>query len=157
MPLHDTFISGKTGLKKAVDFCRQNKEFLQQLKKIYAEVDKFISESNPKCLGGGVCCKFDLMGHRLYLSVGELAVLTEKQPANKERYLEKRCPYQLGPRCIARENRPLGCRTFFCDKISENLFQTTYERFHREIQQLTQTHCLPYAYVELTFGLMQLF
>ena len=42
-------------------------------------------EARPQCLGGGACCRFDLMGHRVYLSTGELALLGRTDPPAPER------------------------------------------------------------------------
>ncbi|MCK4601070.1 MAG: hypothetical protein KAU28_01305, partial [Phycisphaerae bacterium] len=130
---------------------------MSELRRIYRCVDEAVAALGGRCLGGGACCKFDLVRHRLYLSTGELALLTVEPPPKPQRALTRRCPYQLGPRCLARARRPLGCRTFFCEKTLEGLSRQWYETFHGEIRRLHETHCLPYGYADLGASLVQLF
>jgi len=54
---------------------------LAELRKLYEEVQRRTAQSGLRCLGGGGCCKFDLAGHRLYLTPAELALLIERPPA----------------------------------------------------------------------------
>jgi Fe-S-cluster containining protein len=60
----------------------------------------------------------------------------------------------VGPRCHARENRPLGCRAFFCGAEASDS-QAIYESYHARIRQLHQRHGLAYRYVELTWALTE--
>ena len=143
-------------LAQAVRQCRQDRLLLRRLREIYRQVDAAVAELPATCLGGGACCKFDLAGHRLYVSTGELALLMEANPIDLARCSRRRCPYQLGPRCMAREVRPLGCRTFFCGEEMTPQLHESYEHFHHLIRAAHQTHWRPYAYVELTFSLPQL-
>lgn len=144
-------------LTEAVRLCSQNGEFLAVLEGIYQSVDAELSSLPARCMGGGVCCKFDLAGHRLYVSTGELTFLTADNPPPQARSQAARCPYQLGPRCGARQRRPLGCRVFFCDGEAAHATGKLYEDFHRQIKLAHQTYRLQYAYVELTSALAQLF
>ena len=105
------------------------------------------------CLGGGACCRFDLFDHRLYATVGELAILLQTDPPRPERTEQNRCPYQNGPRCLARENRPLGCRVFFCRERPGIEETDAYEAAHNQIRRLHADHNVPYAYVELISAL----
>ena len=144
-------------LPEAVDRCRSDDAFLEGLREIYEQADR--SVAGEVCMGGGVCCKFDLLGHRLYLSSGELALLTLEPPPALRRAGQRRCPYQVGPECTAYRRRPLGCRVFFCKKkvgLGSDL-QPLYERLHRQIRRLHQSHWLPYAYAEMPGMMMQLF
>lgn len=135
----------------AVATCARDGDFIASLLGVYERVDTAIATRDAACMGGGACCKFDAFGHRLYISAGELAVLTESPPPEPVR--RGHCPYQVGPRCTARQRRPLGCRVFFCDPAAEDWSTVEYERFHAEIRGLHERHCLPYAYVELVAGL----
>ena len=67
-------------------------------------------------MGGGTCCKLNLRDHRLYVSVGELALLTLESPPAPQRAWRCHCLSQVGPECTAYRRRPLGCRVFFCRK-----------------------------------------
>lgn len=135
-------------LAAAVVRCRTHATAMAKLQQIYGDVKQATVEAGLKCLGGGACCRFDLSGHRLYLSVLELSLLTTQPPPNPAQARRMRCPYQVGPACAAYPRRPLGCRTFFCRPEAQPLLQSLYERSHRRIRQLHQTYAIPYAYVE---------
>lgn len=137
---------------------------LAGLGRIYEEADRAIAaladgsaDAAAVCLGGGSCCKFDLFGHRLYLTVGELALLAMEPPARPGAARLGRCPYQLGGRCAAYPRRALGCRTFFCRGRQRSFLRRLHERLHRRIVSLHQSCCIPYAYGQLPGYLVQLF
>lgn len=148
----------------AVDFCRRLPEMMAALEGIYRRVDADMAATAATCLGGGACCRFDLAGHRLYVSTGELALLTQEQPRCGGECRRLRCPYQAGPRCTGRLRRPLGCRIFFCrrgEDESEDGEQTNssarvYESYHGLIRQLHDDCGARYAYLELTATLREL-
>jgi len=135
----------------AVARCADEAEFVASLRTVYERVDAAVAAHDASCMGGGACCKFEAFGHRLYVSAGELAVLTQSPPPTPVR--AGRCPYQVGPRYTARRRRPLGCRVFFCDPGAADWSTRAYEQFHAEIRDLHERHHLPYAYVELVAGL----
>ncbi|MDP6635038.1 MAG: hypothetical protein QGG42_09085 [Phycisphaerae bacterium] len=142
-----------TDLAPAVRQCQQAPAFLQAILDVYKDIDRTDRQRQAVCMGGGACCRFDLFDHRLYATLGELALLGRTQPADPSRLTRNRCPYQQGPRCLARENRPLGCRVFFCREEPDTLNDGIYEESHRRIRQLHERHNLPYAYVELISAL----
>ncbi len=153
----------RSELAESVRLCRRG-EFLTALEAIYGDADRRIASGGAACLGGGVCCKFDLAGHRLYVTAGELALLTreappdavgEARPEDGGRGTTMRCPYQRRDRCLARERRPLGCRVFFC-RAGAGAMSDLYEEFHRRLRELHEGHGIPYRYVELTAGLREL-
>jgi Fe-S-cluster containining protein len=125
---------------------------LKELVELYSQVDRAVSRLDLSCLGGGACCRFDLAGHRLYVTPMELSLLASHPPMTASQPL--RCPYQLGPRCGARPVRPLGCRVFFCR--GEPAGRDVYEHHHRRIRRLHVRHGVPYRYVELSGALRQL-
>lgn len=137
---------------EAVRRCSRDAGFLSGLRDIYRLVDAAVALRAAVCLQDGICCRFDLVDHRLYLSAGELALLTERPPPRGPSG-PGRCPYQVGSRCAARRRRPLGCRVFFCDPNETEWSHATCERFHREIRALHERRRLPYAYVELLAGI----
>ena len=144
------------GLADAVARCSAEPTMMEELRRIYADADRAVARTGTVCLGGGNCCKFDLFDHRLYLTPVELSLLVSS-PRNAVRGRSpKRCPYQVGPRCTAYPHRPLGCRIFFC-RAEKQQFEQMYEQYHREIQDLHESYCIPYSYGELTSGFMQLF
>ncbi len=127
--------------------------FLAALSSLYTSADSAVSATGVTCLGGGVCCKFDCAGHRLYLSTGELALLVRQPPPNVPQLDRGRCPYQVGPRCTARDRRPLGCRVFFCDPQSAAWSEALYERLHADIRRLHEVHQVSYVYMDLIAAL----
>lgn len=144
-------------LADAVDVARASADLQAGIRRVFADVDAANRSAGATCLGGGVCCRFDVMGHRLFLSTGELAILTSGNPADVARATRQRCPYQVGPRCAARRNRPLGCRAHFCRADLPGASADLYERAHRRIRELHDGHGVVYRYVDLCSGLSQLF
>ena len=129
---------------------------LADLRAIYAEADRATAAAGAACMGGGACCRFDLIDHRLYVSLAELALLTTEPPGDFDRADRLRCPYQSGPDCTAYDRRPLGCRIFSCGAVGNPTPTELYERLHVKVRALHQTRCRPYVYAELTSSLLQL-
>ncbi len=127
--------------------------FLDALAEIYARLADEIAAAGASCDGCGRCCDFASAGHRLYVSTGELALLTRQGPPADGARGPLRCPYQVADRCTARHGRPLGCRIFFCSPPSDQWCEDLYERYHRAVRDLHDAHGLPYTYVELTAAL----
>ena len=122
---------------------------------LYRHVDAAVEALRPVCLGGGSCCRFDHAGHRLYVTELELRYLLAVKRADPARAARQRCPYQFGPRCCAREHRPLGCRTYFC-KLSgaaAKAVEALHEPFHEQLVRLHAIEGVPYRYVEWTAAL----
>ena len=153
----ETSPTPEADLPEAVDLCRSDEALLEGLRQIYEQADR--SVAGEVCMGGGMCCKFDLRDHRLYVSVGELALLTLEPPPVPQRAWQRRCPYQVGPDCAAYPRRPLGCRVFFCrKKVGRGTdLQHLYEHLHRQIRRLHQSRWLPYAYADMPGMMIQLF
>jgi len=142
------------GLGEAVTAGGARAELLAEVADLYRRADARIAAVGATCMGGGVCCRFDLASHRLYVSTAELAALVQQTPAVWPAG-PGRCPYQLGPRCMARDRRPLGCRTHFCNTLSSSALQAIYEQFHDLLCSLHERLGAEYHYVELTAGLEQ--
>jgi Fe-S-cluster containining protein len=144
-------------LQEAVGLCRSDEAMLESLREIYEQADQSVADE--VCMGGGMCCKFDLADHRLYVSLGELALLTLEPPPAPQRAWQRRCPYQVGPDCTAYARRPLGCRVYFCrKKVGRGAdLQRLYERLHRQIRHLHQSRWQPYAYADMPGIMTQLF
>ena len=142
-------------LSDPIDRCGANDAFLNELGQVYADVDSDLAGLALRCMGGGVCCRFDVAGHRLFVTTGELAYLIgpdgPPQPS-----APGHCPYQLGPRCTQRQRRPLGCRVYFCDDAAAERLADLYQRHHRRIVGLHERLGVTYRYVELTGGLAEL-
>ncbi len=140
----------RASLSDTVHHCQGRPEITNALAEIYRQVDGQIAQLKPSCLGGGTCCKFDHAGHLLYLSGIELANLLKIAPPLPGQAEIKRCPYQVGPKCTNRQGRPLGCRTYFCDKLLEQPLRKIHEQFHRQVRSLHLKFGIDYYYCELT-------
>ena len=132
----------------AIDHASEIPGFLDELRDILSQADAAIAQKSPLCKGCGKCCDFAKMGHRLYVSTGELALLSSIPPPKSAKPLQ--CPYQINGQCKARDRRPLGCRVYFCES---NLAEDFYERFHDMILDSHKNFAVPYRYVELTSAL----
>ena len=144
---------------------------LDGLQRLYGELDRDIAGRQPVCNTSGRCCKFELWGHRLFVSTLELAWfrnITLQQTATSmplpskpptmvtfplPLYAENGqfnpgCPWQVDGLCTAREARPLGCRIYFCDTTTESWQHERYEYYHQAIAALHETFRLPYRYME---------
>jgi hypothetical protein len=160
---------------QAINDCRNNAPLAQEIMALYDRLERELGEpggANVRCLGGGACCRFDRLEHRLWASCGEIALLLRNDgqfvgrscgsgiaasgfPIRMDA-LPNRCPWQLGPRCLARQARPLGCRTYFCQKQYDNCFHAIYETYHDLIRTAHQRHCVTYAYTDVLAAILQL-
>ncbi len=148
--------SGPAELSEIVRTCQGTPEFAESLAELYRQADRQIAQLNPSCNGGGECCKFDQAGHLLYLSGIELAYLLEIEPPLPAQAKIKLCPYQIGPKCTARQRRPLGCRTFFCEKALDEPLRAIHEQFHEKLRNMHIQWGIDYFYSELTSSILGL-
>jgi Fe-S-cluster containining protein len=133
---------------------RESEPAVSAVLELYRRVEAQIAHAGWTCMGGGACCRFDRMGHRLYLTTLERDVLLAAEAAPDWPRAEKgRCPYQRGSRCMARQHRPLGCRAYFCQAPAE-ASDRLYERFHARLGRLHDQFGLEYRYAELTCALL---
>ena len=91
----------------------------RQVLEVYDAVDAAVRAAGPKCDASGRCCRFVEYGHTLFLSHFEAELLLESAPAYEQPVGRDRCPFQVHNLCTARDNRPLGCRIYFCDPTYE--------------------------------------
>ncbi len=134
-----------------VKLTRGKIEFLDGLREVLTQADSAIARSGNNCQGCGECCDFASAEHRLYVSTGELALLSSVEPVVEPTLLK--CPYQADQQCFARSCRPLGCRVYFC---KSSLADDFYEQFHRKIIDFHKRFEVDYCYEELTSSLMEL-
>ena len=75
------------------------------------------------CEDSAECCDFGRTGREPYVTAAEVALI-EAEVARQGRKLptpraDGRCPFLTGEnRCSIYEARPLGCRTYFCERAS---------------------------------------
>jgi Fe-S-cluster containining protein len=152
-PENDRQPADGSDLAQGFTHCRRDTAFLQAILDVYEDLDRASGGEKTLCMGGGACCRFDLFDHRLYATLGELALLKRARMVDPSRMARNRCPYQQGPRCLARLNRPLGCRVFFCRENPDIRDNDVYETYHRRIRRLHERYDVPYVYVELISAL----
>jgi len=143
---------------------------LPEVERFFLDARQRIAEEvrtrRPLCLASGACCHFEAYGHRMYLSgleaafvVARIDAARARQAANPLRVLEVAsarergdCPYLAGGLCGAHEERPLGCRIYFCDKGADGKgaeWQSDlYEAMHAETIALHERLGAPYRYLE---------
>lgn len=90
------------------------------VEKVYAAVDAAVAAAGPRCDSSGRCCRFEEYGHTLFLSQFEAEILLETALPYEKPVTRAGCPFQVDNLCTARNERPLGCRIYFCDPAYQN-------------------------------------
>ena len=116
------------------------------LEAIYRDVDQFIEKAAPVCIVRGKCCRFEEAEHLLYATRLEADYAASRLPSALAPEAEGRCPYHVSGRCTAREARPLGCRTYFCDTRTASVLEEAHEHFLARIRALEAETAYPHAY-----------
>ena len=127
-----------------------------ELEAVYALVSDQIEARGPACWASGRCCNFESTGHRLYVTGLEAAYtllrLGPDQRADLTSLTEARarggCPFQSGRSCTVHTIKPLGCRTYFCDRSAQEWQHLLTERSLESIRRIHDRHDLPYRYGE---------
>ncbi|MBY0458379.1 MAG: hypothetical protein K2V38_13650 [Gemmataceae bacterium] len=119
------------------------------LRAVYAEVDAAVAEANPRCDASGRCCRFTEFGHTLFISAFEAEILLAHAPAYPQPVAADGCPFQVGGLCTQRDNRPLGCRIFFCDPAFEARMGAITESALARLKRLADAHGTGWNYAPL--------
>jgi putative zinc- or iron-chelating protein len=92
------------------------------LLRVYADADRALAPFS--CEASADCCHFARTGREPSVTVGEWLEIVRAVRASGRKLPpppgddERTCPFLSGARCSIYESRPLGCRTYFCDRIS---------------------------------------
>ncbi len=139
-------------------------ELLSQLEVLFAEADALMA--GWSCDASTLCCRFGVTGREPYVTSIELAFLergiaarggplprrrralplAEEQIARwgRRAKVERTCPLldERG-RCAVYAARPLGCRTFFCDRAvsAGRMPREEIRRLVSRIEDLAARHC----------------
>jgi uncharacterized protein len=104
---------------------------LEELVTLYARVDALYA--GWSCPGSTECCRFGVTGRQPYVTSIELSLLRHAQarrggplaprrralPITSDPTRERMCPLlDRAGRCSVYDARPLGCRTFYCDRAT---------------------------------------
>lgn len=116
---------------------------------IYAAADAAVAGHAPKCEASGRCCRFTEYGHTLFLSRLEAEVLLETAPEYTGPVTRDGCPFQIGGLCTARDERPLGCRVYFCDPTFQDAMPGIIEHGVRQLKDLCDELDRPWDYAPL--------
>lgn len=116
------------------------------LEALYAELDAEVASHAPRCELSGRCCRFEEADHVLYATALETDYAVRRHPEAHPPEAEGRCPYHVRGLCTAREGRPLGCRTYFCDERTEDALLDVHERYLGRVRAIEREHGYPAAY-----------
>ena len=119
--------------------------WLDEVAALYRAVDREIDPHQHLCKMRGVCCDFRVAGHVLYATSVEVgyAVATRTSPWAPQGVL---CPFWREGLCTARAERPLGCRTYFCDPSWRERGEEIHERYHAQLAAIGKRHGIAYDY-----------
>lgn len=116
-----------------------------ELQTVYRTLD---GADAGNCRTCGRCCWFESAGHRLFATKLEALFLVDKCGPPPRPLTARRCAYQHGRRCRARQGRVLGCRSYLCDQAGGWSSQA-HERALREIKVISLAYGVPIEYREL--------
>ena len=134
----------------------------EELAAIYRDAD--LTFSGWSCPASTECCRFGITGREPYVTSIEIAAIVRARavagsplPANDDRGArsrgrralplaadgERRCPMLTAEgRCAVYASRPLGCRTFYCDRAEpgQRVRHREITALVRRIQDLAARH-----------------
>ena len=117
---------------------------------LYRDVDREVAAAGPVCVASGRCCRFAEYDHTLFLSNLEADILLESAPPyDPEAVTSAFCPFQQGTLCTAREQRPLGCRVYYCDPTYTETCHALSEKYLRRLKDLAEEHGVEWRYAPL--------
>jgi hypothetical protein len=124
-------------------------ELKRQLPALYDELARDIAAAAPVCEVSGRCCRFHEYGHTLFISRPEAELLFGSEWPAGATIDEATCPYQVGGLCTAREQRPLGCRIYFCDPSYAETGARLSEQYIVRLKSLHDETGTPWEYRRL--------
>jgi Fe-S-cluster containining protein len=121
------------------------------LRQLYEELDREVAQAGPVCALSGRCCRFQEYGHTLFVSTVEVEYLLGGAPAPAG-VLDQgaTCPWQDSRgHCTARDARPLGCRTYYCDPSFQEESHRLSESYIDRLKSLSTQHGIAWNYAPL--------
>jgi len=116
---------------------------------VYAAADRAVAAAGPRCDSSGRCCRFEEYGHTLFVSQFEADILLETAPAYVAPVTAAGCPFQIDNLCTARDERPLGCRIYFCDPAYQETGNRITEAAVAGLKRIADDHDTGWAYAPL--------
>lgn len=121
----------------------------QLVLRVYDAVDDAVASAGPRCDASGRCCRFTEFGHTLFVSHFEAEILLLTAPPYLKPVSADGCPFQVGGLCTAREQRPLGCRIYFCDPAYETRMAEITEKAITLLKRIAERHAAGWRYAPL--------
>jgi hypothetical protein len=118
------------------------------IREVYASADSAVFAVGPVCESSGRCCRFTEYGHTLFLSDMEAEYLLATAPAY-DLVTPHGCPFQVEGLCTARDERPLGCRVYFCDPKFQTAMPVILETHLQKLKRLADESGRPWRYSPL--------
>ena len=116
---------------------------------VYAAADAAVRAAGPRCDASGRCCRFAEYGHTLFISGFEAELLLEHAPHYEQPVSPDGCPFQVDNLCTARDNRPLGCRIYFCDPGYDARMCAITEEALSALKRIADAHGAGWQYAPL--------
>lgn len=129
-----------------VPAARAQEQAFELLAILYSELDHEIRAHTPRCEMSGLCCRFEEADHVLYATALETDYAVAQHPKAPAPEAPGRCPYHVKGICTAREGRPIGCRTYFCDPLTEDVLLEVHEEYLGKLRVLERLLGYPAAY-----------
>lgn len=120
----------------------------ESVSNIYSSADATVAAAGPVCESSGRCCRFTEYGHTLFLSDIEAEYLLATAPGY-DRVTPDGCPFQVEGLCTARDERPLGCRVYFCDPTFQEAMPAILESHLQKLKHLADALGRPWRYAPL--------
>src|SRR5436309_5566302 len=124
-------------------------EVRQKILTVYDAVDRAVAAAGPRCDASGRCCRFEEYGHTLFISQFEAELLLESAPPFEQPVSKASCPFQIDNLCTARDERPLGCRIYFCDPSYQETGQRITEDAIAQLKRIAEEHDTGWRYAPL--------
>lgn len=121
----------------------------ESIRDLYSKLDADVQAAGPACEISGRCCRFEEYGHRLYMSRPEAEILFSEGVPEDAKISAENCPFQQGNLCTARENRPLGCRVYFCDPGYQEECNRLSEGYIHELKRIHEESEIRWEYASL--------
>jgi Fe-S-cluster containining protein len=130
-------------------------ELLDELRTLYARADELYADWS--CSRTTECCRFGITGRQPYVTSIELSLLRQAiarkggslaprrraLPITRDADSERMCPLlDRAGRCMVYAERPLGCRTFYCERAQRGAgpSRDDLRELVRELQNLAERH-----------------
>ena len=121
----------------------------QKVLEVYAAADHAVQAAAPRCEASGRCCRFTEYGHTLFLSQFEAEILLETAPPYEIPVSRDGCPFQVENLCTARQERPLGCRIYFCDPTYQETGNQITEEAIAKLKRIADDYDTGWRYAPL--------